>query len=255
MPRCLNCREKFTPQKFLQKFCGNSSCKIAENEYNDASLKSKNIKLSISKDKNCKGSTEKTKGYGCGKPSKERIFGLGKECKCYTNWLLKSDAGAEYLKRVTLKITAPRVDLEKAIVDNKERVKLTYLLVNVRNIFHEYIRLRDKGKDCICCGVPYNSNFHASHFYKAELYSNLKYDENNVFGGCQKCNLLLEGNESGFRTGLIQRYSIDFVNEIDNKAKSYKKNDFKWERTQLEELRKYYQEKLKSLKNEHKTKP
>lgn len=41
MPRCLNCRDKFTPKYFLAKFCGQSSCRIAENEYNDNLLKSK----------------------------------------------------------------------------------------------------------------------------------------------------------------------------------------------------------------------
>ena len=33
MPRCLNCREKFQPRYFLQKFCDEFSCRIAETEY------------------------------------------------------------------------------------------------------------------------------------------------------------------------------------------------------------------------------
>lgn len=33
MPRCLNCREKFEPRYFLQKFCDGFGCKIAEAEY------------------------------------------------------------------------------------------------------------------------------------------------------------------------------------------------------------------------------
>ena len=246
-------------KEYIPKKCKNPNCdknafsslvpycsQMCKNKVKTPNLKLKPLYIPKS-EKKCKGTTDKTLGFGCGKLNKERIFGLGKECGCYKDWLLNSVNGAEYLKRVTLKITAPRQELEQAFSDKKERIKLTHLLVNVRNVCHEYIRLRDKGKDCVCCGVPYNSNFHASHFYKAELYSNLKFDENNIFGGCQKCNLLMEGNESGFRTGLIQRYGVEFVNAVDNKSKSYKKNDFKWDRETLNEIRTYYKEKLKIL--------
>lgn len=240
--KCCNPECNNSAYSSLIKYCGHA-CK---NKMKTPDLKLKSL-YKPNPLKKCKGTTEKTTGFGCNKMVKERIFGLGKECLCYRNWLLNSDNGTDYLKRVTLKITAPRQELEQAFVDKKERIKLTHLLVNVRNVCHDYIRERDKGMDCIACGVPYNSNFHASHFYKSELYSNLKYDENNIFGGCQKCNLLMEGNESGFRTGLIQRFGVDFVNDIDNKAKSYKKNDFKWDRETLNEIRNYYKEKLKSL--------
>lgn len=30
MPRCLNCREKFTPKRFLQKYCNKPECEEAE---------------------------------------------------------------------------------------------------------------------------------------------------------------------------------------------------------------------------------
>lgn len=244
----------YTPKKCKNPDCENKAysstvpycCYACKNKMTTPNLKLKSLYNPVL-EKKCKGTTEKTLGFGCGVLSKERIFGLGKLCGCYKNWLLNSFNGSEYLKRITLKVTAPRQELEQAFEDKKERIKLTHLLVNVRNICHDYIRERDKGKDCIACGVPYNSNFHASHFYKSELYSNLKYDENNIFGGCQKCNLLLEGNESGFRTGLIQRFGVEFVNDIDNKAKSYKKNDFKWDRESLVEIRNYYKEKLKQL--------
>jgi hypothetical protein len=36
MPRCKNCREKFTPKRFLQKHCEN--CKEAEREYQSGKM-------------------------------------------------------------------------------------------------------------------------------------------------------------------------------------------------------------------------
>ena len=200
------------------------------------------------KPKKCKG-TGKAIGHGCGKLNTYRAFGLGKECRCYQDWLLSSDEGKEYLDKITLKITAPRESLEKAEKQDKDRKKLSYLLVNVRNTCHEFIRLRDEYKPCISCGTPWNSNFQAGHCYKAEKYSNLKFDEKNINGQCKQCNLFKEGAESSYRAGLMQRFGAEHVAYLDAKAEHYKQNHYEWDIFELQELRKYYQEKLKELKN------
>lgn len=247
-------------KEYTPKLCKNPDCSnkaysslipycnnVCKNKMKPPNLKLKSL-YNKNSEKKCKGTTDKTSGFGCGVLNKERIFGLGKECGCYKNWLLGSINGSEYLKRVTLKITAPRQELEQAFTDRKERTKLTHLLVNVRNICHEYIRLRDKGQKCISCDSIWQSSHQAGHFYKSELYSNLRYDEFNLESQCQKCNLREEGNESGYRAGIIQRHGKERLDYLDNKAKDYKKNDFKWDRESLYEIRKYYQEKLKELK-------
>jgi len=33
MPRCLNCKQKFTPSRFLQKFCNDEQCVDASIQY------------------------------------------------------------------------------------------------------------------------------------------------------------------------------------------------------------------------------
>jgi len=200
------------------------------------------------KAKKCKG-TGKAVDFGCGTMQLKRIYGLGVSCKCYQNWLLNSDAGREKIKKETLKISQPRIAMEKAIEENKHRVKLSYLLTNTKNICHEYVRLRDGGKPCISCGTPYKEDFQAGHFYKAELFSNLKFDEKNISGQCRQCNLRKEGNESGYRVGIIQRYNEDHLKYLDDKAKHYKQNHFEWDKLELFEVREYYKEKLKELKN------
>jgi len=220
-------------------FCS-SECYKADKKVD---LKLKSLKTP----KRCKG-TSKAIGYGCNEPQHERIFGLGKKCGCYKEWLLNTPEGADYLKTVTIKVTQPRIDLENAQAERKDRVKLGHLLSNTKNICHEYIRLRDKGKDCISCGIQYLEDFQAGHFYKAELFSNLKYDELNISGQCRQCNLRKEGNESGYRSGIIQRYGFEHLRYLDEKAKAYKQNHFEWDREQLIEIRDYYKEKLKLLK-------
>jgi len=197
------------------------------------------------KAKVCRGIGKAITFKGCGKITEHRKFGL---CmNCYPDFLLNTDAGKVILQKATLKSSKPRLqqeknraDLQKAEKFKKDRDKLNYLLVNVRNVCHAFVRKRDEFKPCISCGTPYNTNFQAGHFYKSELFSNLRFDENNIHGQCEQCNLRKEGNESGYRVGLIQRYGQEFVNKIDALAQHYKKNTFSWDREALEEIRIYY---------------
>lgn len=198
------------------------------------------------KPKPCKGTTNDTKGYGCGEHTLHRVYGLCK-MKCYPDWLLNTEPGRLKLEKATLKATKPRRDLEQAAKERKEKNSLGWLLENVKNACHKYIRKRDSGLPCISCGQEWKPSFQAGHFYKAELYSNLKYDEDNVHGQCQKCNLRDEGNESGYRVGLLKRHGQEFLNALDKKAEEYKKENFKWDREELKKIRTEYNIKYKKL--------
>lgn len=205
------------------------------------------------KEKPCKG-INVAKGLGCGKTTFHRKLGLGLMCGCYSDFLLKTEPGKLIMQKAMLKASKPRLqkeknksDLQEAQEFKKNRDKLNYLLVNVRTACHEYIRKRDEFKPCISCGISYNDNFQAGHFFKAELFSNLKFNENNIHGQCKKCNMFDDGNESGYRVGLIQRYGKDYLSNINDLAGESKKNTYHWDREELEELRKYYKAKLKEL--------
>lgn len=205
------------------------------------------------KEKPCKG-TGVASGLGCGIPTLHRIYGLGKMCGCYSDFLLKTDAGKLIMQKAMLKASKPRLEVEKnksemqhAEKFKKDRQKLSYLLVNVRTVCHEFIRKRDENKSCISCGVTYNTTFQAGHFFKAELFSNLKFNENNIHGQCKKCNLFDDGNESGYRVGLMQRYGKEFLSELNELAGDSKKNDYHWDREELEKIRVYYKSKLNNL--------
>ena len=203
--------------------------------------------------KKCKGNGV-TKGYGCGLlvpvslyNKSNRIYGLGVSCGCYSNWLLNSEQGKIKLQKSILKASKPRKEFEtaKTVVKGQNTVKR--LLVNLMMQLHAYVRERDKGKPCISCYSQWNDSFQAGHFYKAELYSNLKFEETNTHGQCPGCNIFNDGNESGYRVGLINRYGKDFVDALDLKATSYKKDNFKWEIDYLKEKLKHVQKLKKEL--------
>jgi hypothetical protein len=201
----------------------------------------------------CKG-INKAKDYpGCGQevPSNTRKYGL---CRtCFREWVKSTSEGFEWFRTNQIK---PREEkerkrkesLNKAFAEKKKEESVKVLLRQVKQICHEYIRKRDEGKSCVSCGAPYNKDFQAGHYFKAELYSELKFDERNIHGQCRKCNIRLEGNVQEYTFGIQNRISYEDFVKINNIAKNSKKHSYKWDVQELKELKKYYRNKLKELK-------
>jgi len=203
----------------------------------------------MKKYKICKGQNKAFGFESCGKEviAQSRKYGLCQSC--YGNWLYSTNEGKKLLNNAIISVQKPRLELEKYKIEKKENKSLGYLIKNTVNICHEYIRLRDRGKNCISCNEPYRSDFDAGHFYPGNKHSSLKFDETNIHAQCRGCNRFNEGNESKYRIGLIHRFSKGYVDLLDSKALLEKKQGFKWDRFKLEKIRDYYKEKLKKLKN------
>jgi hypothetical protein len=183
------------------------------------------------KQKKCKGSTSETIGFGCGEMNWKRTYGLGHECKCYPTWLYTSPKGIEKVLKATKKATASRVGLETALEESKTATAVKKLLLNAKMHVHKYVRERDKGLPCISCGVQWNSKFQAGHYFKAELYSVVKFNYFNINGQCEKCNIYEDGNFAGyelrigFRIGELEHKQI--------KEKAMSRDIMKWNREEL----------------------
>jgi hypothetical protein len=200
------------------------------------------------KEKPCKG-TGQAKGYGCGKLTKYRTYGLGKSC-CYAEWLYTSDAGKVKISKSILKVSAPRLEMEKQSMERKQKNTLSGIQNSLKTVFHEYVRLRDKGKPCISCGEPWHNDFHAGHFFKAELHSSVRFEEFNVHGQCAGCNIYKEGNLSQYVINLPERIGLINYNHLVMNAEWEKQNGFKWNRETLKGLQGYYRKKLNELKKQ-----
>lgn len=198
------------------------------------------------KPKKCKGTGKAINFTGCGKESVKRIYGLCMQC--YPTWLYKTPEGQEKINSITLKVTKQKRDLQKAIEDEKGVKKLRYLITNTITACHDYIKLRDKGMPCVSCGEPWNKNHQAGHFKKAEIYSNLKFDEFNIHNQCVGCNIHKDGNVQQYRERIVQRIGIDGLERLDKLSNEFKvMSDFKWDREELEKIRKYYINKKNNL--------
>tara|TARA_R110000787_G_scaffold126553_1_gene237868 strand:- start:2394 stop:3002 length:609 start_codon:yes stop_codon:yes gene_type:complete len=197
--------------------------------------------------KKCKGMGKALGFQSCGKEVFKRTYGLCQSC--YPNWLLNSDAGKEKLNSSIIQgkknfTTKARKTENKRKREWKQKHKsIQALIQEARKPFQKYIRQRDEKRPCISCGNFYADVFDAGHYFKAEVFSGLIFEERNVHKQCKKCNRHLSGNEAAYRLGLTNRYGKEFVLELENSAD--KKRDKIYSREEILEIKEFYKTKLK----------
>jgi hypothetical protein len=126
----------------------------------------------------------------------------------------------------------------------KDKLKtLSEYEAEAKKSFQKWIRLRDQNLPCISCGVDDTDLFDGGHYFKAEIFSGLIFDERNVNKQCRKCNRFLGGNELQYRKGLIKRYGIDFVNQLE--SESDLKRNYKFTKEELIAKKLQYDIKIK----------
>lgn len=207
--------------------------------------------------------TKQKKCKGCGEPIEFtlrngiRVYnqsqGYGKKC-CYNNWLISDDPKAkETFEKFLIKAkdnfhNAIKLNnkIKKKVLKDKLKT-LSQYESDAKKEFQKFIRLRDADLPCISCGAT-DTVFHGGHFYKAEIYSGLIFDERNCSKQCAKCNTYLGGNENNYRLGLIQRKGVPFVLQLD--ADAIKLRDYKYTKQELIDIKNHY----KKLNKEFETK-
>jgi hypothetical protein len=103
----------------------------------------------------------------------------------------------------------------------KEKTKtVTDYRVDARYWFQRWIRIRDLGKNCISCNTILTaiSKYDAGHFYSANAYPQLLFNEFNVNSQCVFCNQHKSGNLIEYRKGIINRYGLDVLFSLEKLA-------------------------------------
>jgi len=109
-------------------------------------------------------------------------------------------------------------------------------------IFNKYIRLRDKGLDCISCNKPAKKE-NAGHYYSAGGNPELRFNEDNVHLQCEYCNTFLHGNLLNYQENLVKRIGLcRFA-----KLKRLRGTAMKYSIPELIELKVIYKDKIKQL--------
>lgn len=123
-------------------------------------------------------------------------------------------------------------------------------IADAQKTFNLWVRMRDAGKPCICCGRQsngevYGGDFDAGHYRSRGSAPHLRFDERNVHAQLKQCNRFDAGNAVGYRMGLIARIGLEAVEalESDNAPKHYSIED-------LKTLKAVYQVRINQMRRE-----
>lgn len=194
------------------------------------------------KKKICKKGTGKAIGFpGCGSESWKLHMGLCTSCEY--DFLTQTEAGKIIFEKRKIKVKAKNWKEEKAKM--KESVKTLSDYENeAKKSFQKWVRLRDADKPCISCG-KFAKDPAGGHFYPAGTYSGLIFNPDNCHLQCNNdCNKNRSGNLLEYRKGLIKRYGIAFVENLDNISNELR--NYKYTKQKLIDIKKKYDLKIKN---------
>jgi hypothetical protein len=100
--------------------------------------------------------------------------------------------------------------------------------------FNAYIRTRDAGKPCICCGLPLGAGdvggyYDCGHYRSVGSAPGLRFHEANAHAQRKQCNRWGAGRAVDYRKGLIERIGMEAVEalEADQATRHYSIDDLK----------------------------
>jgi len=93
-------------------------------------------------------------------------------------------------------------------------------IAEAQTAFNAYVRARDVGQPCICCGRTSHGDsiggtWDAGHYRSRGSSPHLRFDERNCHAQLKHCNRYLSGNVVGYRAGLIQRIGLETVEALE----------------------------------------
>ena len=143
-------------------------------------------------------------------------------------------------------IAAARVHKEK--LDKVKR--RPDLIAEAQKAFNEFIRARDAGKPCICCGSQFEpqkpgGSADAGHYLSRGAAPHLRFEENNCHAQRKNCNQPGGTTRAKFRAGMIERIGLDAVEALESDQTVRK-----WTNDDLRAIKTLYVAKLRELKKE-----
>ncbi len=147
--------------------------------------------------------------------------------------------------------TRKRSEARKRDRETRDRLKRrSEWMEDAQREFNRYIRLRDAGKPCICCGLPLGTgevggDYDCGHYRSVGSAPHLRFDERNAHAQRKQCNRYGAGRAVDYRNGLIARMGREFVEalESDQHPRRHSIED-------LKEIIRTYRAKCKELEKE-----
>ena len=128
----------------------------------------------------------------------------------------------------------------------KKRKSLPKLKAQCQIVFNAYIRKRDEALPCISCG-HFREAYDAGHFFATQGYDGLRFTEDNAHKECVGCNRFNDSHLILYRDNLLAKIGQERFDALYKDAAEYKKNGYKWSRSEIEDKIVEYRTKLKEL--------
>jgi len=174
----------------------------------------------------------------CGKP----VFKIGAKV-CSINCSLDYNALHPELVKNFVEQQAEK-NLKKWRKESSEKLKsLSTLEGEAKRVFQEWVRLRDSDQPCISSGATKGA-MHGGHYLSCEKYSGLIFHPFNCHKQTAHDNVFKHGNLLDYRKGLIKRYGLTFVENLEALGDANRVR--KYTRDELIEIKKFYQAKIKA---------
>lgn len=136
----------------------------------------------------------------------------------------------------------------------RERIQLiktrSQIMKEAQAAFNAFVRERDKGQPCICCGAPLTleavgGGYDCGHYRSVGSAPHLRFDERNAHAQRKVCNRYGAGRAVDYRIGLIERIGLAAVEALETDQ-----DPRHWSREDLIQIRDDYRAKLRALKKE-----
>jgi hypothetical protein len=123
-------------------------------------------------------------------------------------------------------------------IKQAEKIRFKELSIEVHSKDHkktlqteinELARMIDKHcgyVNCIDCGKDLTNQIHGSHYKNVQGHENIRFNLLNIHSSRSECNKYHGGRKDGYEKGLVQRYSQDALNEIEDLDIKYKSSHF-----------------------------
>lgn len=175
-------------------------------------------------------------------------------CECGKPFVRRTTLQRYCRPRCMLKALDDKVKAERAETKRrKEAAKRPKdLRTEAQSAFNRYIRFRDHGKPCICCGRPIDWNsttpggsVDSGHYLSVGSAPHMRFVEANCHAQKKSCNRPGGTTRQAFRAGMVERIGLAAVEvlEADQTLRKYTADD-------LRAIRDDYRARVKAMKQE-----
>lgn len=167
--------------------------------------------------------------------------------ECIDPWVAIQRAKQERARVKAAKVRAAK-DKRETRAKLEKFKKRGEWIEEAQRAFNLWVRTRDAGQPCICCGKPFEpqkpgGSMDAGHYISRGAAPHLRFDERNVFGQRKNCNRPGGATRAAFRAGVVARIGLEAVEALEADQSSPK-----WSIDDLKQIKATYTAKAKALK-------